>query len=508
MPASTILVVDDSPTIRKVLVKELTQSPYQVLEAENGQAALALLEAHPEIALVTLDVEMAGGDGFQVLEEVRRRQESDQPAGALGNRDLPFLFVTTRDTPQNRARGFALGAADFIVKPFPQGELRVIVDRMLRPGGDLKGLNVIVVDDQPASRKVVTACLTQLGVTVHPARSAAGAIELIQRLHRDLDLVITNLAPAGGSAAEITRLLRRDLGQRDLPVLVMLDQADDATSIALFKAGVTDCMTKPFIRENLESILRSHLERQRLNRMLRLHIDELKELNGLKDTYLSVCSHDMKAPVTAILGVCDLFNTADLSEEDKKSLMAIVESSGNNLLNLINHISESAKGRASVQPDEFVSQDVLPILHECVETLSFSARKKGVDMALDNQGGDARIVGVRTSLTRIFNNLLSNAIKFTPRGGRITVKVVPSGNGTVRLAFEDTGIGISSDQFPVLFNRYTSASRSGTDGEPGTGLGLFIIKDLVEAHHGSIAVESEPGHGSTFTIDLPRATSH
>ena len=241
--------------------------------------------------------------------------------------------------------------------------------------------------------------------------------------------------------------------------------------------------------------------------MLRLTIDELKELNSLKDTYLSVCSHDMKAPVTAILGVCDLFNMSDeLSDEEKKSLMAIVESSGQNLLDLINQISASAKGRAAVQPDAIVAQDVAPILAECLDMLSFSARKKGVELSIDNQVGPAHIMGIRTSLTRIFNNLLTNAIKFTHRGGNVKVTILPTNNGTIRIAFRDNGIGIPQDQFPVLFNRYTTASRSGTDGEPGTGLGLFIIKDLVETHQGAISVESEPGKGSTFTVDLPKAT--
>lgn len=506
MATKKILVVDDSATIRKVLVKELSQSTYQILEAEDAKSAMALLTSDADIGLVTLDVEMNNCTGFQLLEEVRRIQATNNAPGALANKDLPILFVTSRDTPQDRAKGFELGAADFIVKPFPQGELRVIVDRMLRPGGDLKGLNAIVVDDQQGSRQIINSCLTQLGATVHLARSAVGATELIEKLHRELDLFVTTLTPAGGSAIELTSLLRKEWGRRDLPILVLTEDDDEATAIALFKAGVTDYITKPFIKENLESLLRGHLERQRLNRMLRLNIDELKELNSLKDTYLSVCSHDMKAPVTAILGVCDLFKSAELSDEDKKSMMDIVESSGENLLALINHISASAKGRAAIQPDDLVEQDVAPILADCLDTLAFSARKKGVDLTIDNQVGAAPIMGIRTSLTRIFNNLLTNAIKFTHRGGQVKVSILPSGNGTVRIAFQDTGIGIPKDQFPILFDRYTTASRSGTDGEPGTGLGLFIIKDLVETHQGTISVESEPGHGSTFTVDLPHAT--
>jgi signal transduction histidine kinase len=506
MTTIKVLVVDDSATIRRVLVKEISQSGYHMLEAEDAQSAMALLKTDPQIGLVTLDVEMNACTGFELLEDIRRIQATNEATGAIANRNLPILFVTSRDTAEDRAKGFALGAADFIVKPFPQGELRFIVDRMLRPGGELKGLNAIVVDDQQASRQIVSSCLTQLGTTVHLAKSAAGATELIQKLHRDLDLLVTSMNPAGGSAISLTQLLRKDFGRRDLPVLVLTDNDDETTAISLFKAGVTDYITKPFIKENLESLLRVHLERQRLNRLLRQNIDELKELNSLKDTYLSVCSHDMRAPLTAILGVCDLFKTTELGDEDKKSLMGIVESSGENLLELINHISLSAKGRAAIQPDDIVVQDVTPILSDCLDTLAFSARKKGVELSMENTGKPVQIMGIRTSLTRIFNNLLTNAIKFTRRGGKVKITILPTANGTVRIAFEDNGIGIAHDQFPVLFNRYTPASRAGTDGEPGTGLGLFIIKDLVEAHQGTITVDSDPGQGSTFTIELPRAS--
>lgn len=499
-----ILVVDDSPAIRKIICRELDAAGYSLCEAENGKAALKVLHEQPDIDLVTLDVEMPEMTGFQVLEAIRNKGTDSGP----GSWAIPAILVTSRDTVEDRVKGFQLGAVDFIVKPFARGELKTVVDGILRSTGELAGLHVLIVEQSQACRLILTSCLKQLGVTVHVAENGNEAYEHVKAHFREIDMVITELECGGISGMELCTKIRRELARKDMPILVLTDMGSRESPMALFKSGASDCLTKPFLKEEIEARLRAHLEQQRLNRKLKRNIEELKALSLLKDRFLGVCSHDLKAPISAIRGACDVLNMGDMSPEDVRNMLGIIDSSGATLLALVNEILDAGRTSASfITPTDMTPISLTDVIASCTRTLSQAASNKGVNLVVENSVGEVKILGVRTPLVRIFNNLLSNAIKFTRPKGHVLVKVECPDAQHVHVTVADSGIGIPPESLDILFDRYTQVSRPGTSGEKGTGLGLSITKDLVESHKGIIVVESKVGEGTNFIVQFPLASN-
>lgn len=163
-----ILVVDDSLTMRSVIRRELGTDRYEIIEAKNGQEALALIERGLMPDLVTLDVEMPGLNGFETYEAMFGPRFAARFARAPRGR-IPVVFITACNNLEERRRGFELGAIDFISKNFEPGTLAQLVFRILRPNDRLRGINVLLVDDSPSVRAIVGKALSEEGVTVTEA---------------------------------------------------------------------------------------------------------------------------------------------------------------------------------------------------------------------------------------------------------------------------------------------------------------------------------------------------
>ena len=190
-----------------------------------------------------------------------------------------------------------------------------------------------------------------------------------------------------------------------------------------------------------------------------------------------------------------------LESEDREGLSHI-KTSGNVLLGLINDILDLSKAKA-----EQAELKIDPIaLHQVIQTsvnsLGQMAAGKSQTIRLQDQFEGAVIMGNASGLVRVFNNLLSNAIKFTPDNGTIHLNIEPGPPGKVQVKVADTGIGIPKDKMPYLFDQFTSTSQSGTSGEVGTGLGMSIVKEILEKHGVPIEVESNTGKGTCFNPDI------
>jgi len=137
-------------------------------------------------------------------------------------------------------------------------------------------------------------------------------------------------------------------------------------------------------------------------------------------------------------------------------------------------------------------------------TLKTLAQGKGIDLTLEDTSSPAmNVSGNAAAMARIVNNLLSNAIKFTAKNGKVRLVLAPEGGNSLALSVIDSGVGIPAAKIPALFQKYSKASRPGTEGERGTGLGLPIVKELVERQGGTIEVNSKEGQGSTFRVTFP-----
>ncbi|MCP5104591.1 MAG: HAMP domain-containing histidine kinase [bacterium] len=238
---------------------------------------------------------------------------------------------------------------------------------------------------------------------------------------------------------------------------------------------------------------------------LKQQYEELQKVNELKDHFLAATTHDLRSPITAILGFTDLIlMNGALDEEDRERLKHI-RISTDFLAKMVNDILdisslESGKSQLKRKPLSLTA-----IIKSSIDTLHYMAMPKDIPIEfVDKAGENDTVRADADALLRVMNNLISNAVKFTPNGGVVNVLLEVSKTGeTVNISVTDTGIGIPEEKIPLLFEIYSPVSSSGTAGEKGTGLGLSITRNLVQKHGGDITVSSLVGEGTCFTVKIP-----
>ena len=328
------------------------------------------------------------------------------------------------------------------------------------------------------------------------------AFEILCNQMSETDLVITDIAMPGLDGHALCRRIRRELGLTDLPV-VFFTGTDQEQRIRAFAAGATDCLQKPFIKEEMVARILVHLEKGQLHRRLRRAIGDLRTTLQSQSEMLATLSHDMRAPLNGILGFSDHLLADASPENQERENLEMIQQSGKLLLSLIEDVLALARHDSHHADIELQPLRLSEVIRKSVTNLHHLAKLKDQHLTLANRAPDAVVEGHTESLLRVLNNLLSNAIKFTPKKGEITVEVQAEGTDQVAIIVSDSGIGIPSDQLLILFERFTRSSRPGTAGEPGTGLGMSIVKQFVELHRGQISVTSKPGEGSRFRVTLP-----
>jgi len=228
----------------------------------------------------------------------------------------------------------------------------------------------------------------------------------------------------------------------------------------------------------------------------------LYESNRLKSDFLATMSHELRTPLNSILGFSDVLLSNDSLNEKQNRWVRNIQSSGDQLLNLINDILDLARieaGKMEVRLVEFSIQDVCEGLVAMFRPL---AEKKNIDLRAQLEPGIPVMRQDVVKLQQIVSNLLSNAIKFTPEGGRVLLKVEP-GPQHVVITVTDSGVGIAREDQDLVFEKFRQAGNPLTREHAGTGLGLSIVRELAKLLGGEVTLQSELGRGSTFTVWLP-----
>jgi signal transduction histidine kinase len=246
-------------------------------------------------------------------------------------------------------------------------------------------------------------------------------------------------------------------------------------------------------------------EAEGAHRLVQEQNERLRQADQLKDEFVALISHDLRTPLTSIMGYLELTMDDTTLTHEQRSYLEVVERNSERLLHLVNDLLFVARleaGQLELQPAEL---DLAAVVRQAVEEATPRARSKGI--ALSYEADDVPAVSAdRGRVFQLLDNLVSNAIKFTPEGGRVDVRILQRGEA-VQVEIEDTGIGIASGDQGQLFQRFFRTSTARDQQIPGTGLGLYIARAIVEAHGGEITVESEPGLGTTFRVDLPLAAA-
>jgi len=491
-----ILVVDDSKMMRNLIRAELSEE-YRTIEAENGQLALErALSEKPD--LITFDVDMPVLNGYDACLQLR----TDPIYQTISK--IPVLFITANDSLSGRSHGFEVGASEFITKPFLQGEVLHSVNSILRPTSTIQGSKVLVAEDSTIARQILEEILRSQGVEVVSAADGDEALELFKVHEHSLDMVITDYLMPSMNGDELCQKIRKDLGNTRVPILFLTGMNERDSVLSMFKVGANDYLLKPFAKEELLARIKVHLKAGQLNHQLETKVIELKRLSKLKDEFLNVTSHDLRAPLNGVLGFAQLLEIEEGLTSTQKDFVHNIKQSGEFLLDLINDILYLGRVSSEVHELELVPMRISDVVESSTETLRHMATPKGLTITIHNQTeGKDVVLGDLNSLMRVFNNLLSNAIKFTPKNGEIKQVIEVLDGNKIAVSVIDSGIGIDETKLDILFTKFTKASRLGTDGELSTGLGLSITKELVQKHEAEIEVSSVVDQGTTFKVVFP-----
>jgi signal transduction histidine kinase len=387
---------------------------------------------------------------------------------------------------------------------------------------------VLIVDDQPSARESLEALLTGQGYDLAFASNGAEALAAAREL--EPDVILLDVMMPGMNGFEVCRQLRADPNLAEVPIIMVTALDDRESRLQSIEAGADDFATKPYDRAELRARVRTIT---RLNRYRRLLMERakreqaerdillLKEAERLKDQFVSNVSHELRTPLSTItLLVGNLDSFYDHMDEDKRrKLVRDIRRQTQVLDELIGNILEISRidgQRISVERQRV---DLAQLVREEADKQLPLAQKKL--QALQVMGDETlTVMGNESQLRQVIRNLLNNAIKYTPNGGQIRCEgAVYDAPALLQHTQEwpgladllagrwaawrviDTGVGIGPQDMPHLFERFYRAQSQGNI--PGTGLGLSIAKELVELHHGYIAVASTPGQGSTFAVYLP-----
>lgn len=279
---------------------------------------------------------------------------------------------------------------------------------------------------------------------------------------------------------------------------------------------------------HLYSVRESYRELQDKTQRLEQTLSRLKQVGRLKSNFLATMSHELRTPLTSIIGYSEMLaeGIAGSLTPEQTEYVKTIHSKGEQLLRLITGLLDLSKLESGTMSIRQASTQIGPILNEVISTLVPVARKKEVNLILDDDGASCELVADAERLRQVFINLVDNAVKFTPKGGTVTVmsRVTegpppPSddeddGVGAalltpifkqVEVRVADTGIGIPVTERTKVFEAFYQVDSSSTREYGGTGLGLSIVKRIVTAHGGQVRVESNQPNGTVFVVTLPSA---
>lgn len=358
---------------------------------------------------------------------------------------------------------------------------------------------ILVVDDSPDNVFLIKTILEGEGYIISTAENGVNALAELEK--SPCDLVLLDLMMPGMDGYEVTRRIRGDTKfQPYIPILLIT--AHDAPNVAKgLDLGADDFIRKPVTVDELLARVRSLLR-------LKRSIDERDEIARQRQDFVSRLTHDLRTPLVAADRMLMLFRQGALGtlSPQMEEVITIMARSNLNLLSMVNTLLEVYRFEAGRKTLVFQEVDLIQLLKELVGELTPLAQDKTLSLKLDlsEDSTTAMMMGDRLELHRLFTNLIGNAIKFTESGSvsiRLNTEFASNKINSDYISIEvaDTGIGIPPEEIETLFERF----RQGSHKTSGSGLGLYLSRRIVEAHHGNILVNSEFGKGSVFIISLP-----
>lgn len=362
---------------------------------------------------------------------------------------------------------------------------------------------VLVVDDMPETRQLMKATLCAGGFEVMVASAGSDALRLLESMLPDVVLLDAYMADLTGF--EVCQRLRAAPRTHALPVILMSSLADRDVVAKAFAAGAVDFLAKPFRGEELCARVAVHAELNRARCELEESHARLAELNAEKDQMFGVAAHDLRGPLTAILGFADhALNAPDHPEAAlERHALEVVRREArqmNHYLEQLLDLNALERGGVSMRPRVL---DLREMVRAAVERHIPCAVQK--DITLRKEAAGELRLHVRADpifLRQVLDNYLSNALKFTPPGGSVCVRVAER-DGEAHVTVNDSGPGLSGEDMASAFKRFARLSAKPTAGEKSTGLGLAICRALTNRMGGRVWCGNRPTGGACFGLAMP-----
>jgi PAS domain S-box-containing protein len=492
-----ILAVEDPPAQLDTNARLLREEGFEVWEATTGADALEAVKRKPD--LVLLDLKLPDMSGLEVCRRIKQ-----DPATA----SIPVLHLTaTYGEGQEPAAALEGGADAYLTHPVEPIVLVATIRALLRAREaeirarlgttwwqttfDAIGDGVMLLDRHARIVRVNRVMAGLMGSTPEALVGQSG-----------LPALPGAAAPADGWPAE--RALRdrerasseveRDGRWFEIVADPVLDRAGEVVAIVRTVKEITE-------RKQAEARMTELLAREQAARQ------EAERVNRVKDEFLATLSHELRTPLNAIVGWTHVLRAGGLDASSTARAIETIARNANLQAQLISDILDVSRIIAGKLRLELRATDLTDVVREALETVRPAATAKGIRLESLLDPAAAEVTGDPNRLQQVAWNLLSNAIKFTPRDGRVRVRLEGSG-ASVTLAVEDTGPGIDPGFLPHVFERFRQADASSTRPYGGLGLGLAIVRHLVELHGGTVEASNRAdGAGAVFIVTLPRRAS-
>ena len=506
MDQANILLVDDQPQNLLALEAILSEMGENLVKAQSGKAALrALLER--EFAVILLDVQMPELDGLETAGLIRQRDKSS---------DTPIIFLTALSRSETSMfRGYELGAVDYIFKPFHPDVLRAKVsvfvelfrrrEAIKKQAHELARLsrqNELIL--KAAAEGVFGVNLSGTSTFVNPAAARMIGREPEEVIGRDIHALLHPSFP-GVTTCDVKRCvvfgaLHGEMVRDDVEGTFF---REDGTSFPVeFRVSamqdengrtVGSVFTFRDVTEKRAAALAAENERR---------YREAEAQNRAKDNFLATLSHELRTPMTSILGWVQFLRSGEYTEEELREALQMIETSARLQKRLIDDmldVSRIVLGKFQV---ELRPTHLSEVVEAAVANARPDAAERGVRLTSQiEEAADDTVDADAARLQQVIGNILSNAIKFTPAGKRVDLRLHRV-DGHMKISVRDEGEGIEPAFLPHVFERLRQADA--TANRAGLGLGLAIARHIIDLHGGDITAESEGrGKGATFTVTLP-----
>ena len=492
-----ILVVDDDPASRYSTVRWLQKAGFRTLEAATGLEGLKL--ATQEVSAIVLDVHLPDINGFELCQTIRSRGETDY---------LPVLHLSAAYvTDEDKVHGLDSGADAYLTHPVDPAVLVATVQALVRTRVAEDALRRSEAQFRAVYERVPAGiCLVDLDgqiVDANPAMleylgQTAGQVigrplhEFVPSADHDEAKKLFVIESAYGGEKQF--LVARPDGSSLQVRWTMLPNVGPGLNMVL----ATD-LTAPVLLEEQRVMA---LQRERAARA------EAERIGRAKDELVAVLSHELRSPLTTIMGWMNIFRHRSIDEARLKQGIEIVERSVALQARLVSDLLDMSSINLGKMRLAVAEVDIASIVRTVLDGAERSLAEKGLHATLTVGEGLPLVRADAARVQQIASNLLSNAVKFSHTGGNIAIAVKPSRAG-VLVSVTDQGAGISKEFMPNLFDRFSQADAGSNRRHGGLGLGLSIVRHLVESHGGTVSVDSAGlGLGSAFSFWLPASGPH